>query len=198
MTAFDPNAGAFISPMFFDKVTITQVGGNGASTRCMTGNAVGGFYPDGSAYQTSVPQLIATAYLKGIALNPQPAFQWESSNPCVCAVDQNGNVTRVTSNQNLTFNSDGAANLTVSANSSNLGGLAQISATAKRADGSVTGIRGVVNIAVQDAASRQWGGNLAFTPYNTQPSNAQPTYNGTATPNYFNLVGDRQPPSDNS
>ena len=174
------------SNITIDKVVITTI--NQTTARTMTGNAVGNYYPDGSAYQTTVPQLVATAYLKGVALNPQPRFLWESSNPCCCSVDQNGNCTRVTSIQNLTFNSAGAANLTVSAATSNVGGLAQITATALRQDGSQSGVRGTVNIAVQDSASRQW----------STGSNAQPSCNGVPTPNYFSLVGDQQPPSDES
>ena len=58
------------------------------SDRVMTGEAVGGYFADGTSYETTLPQLTATAYLKGVALDPQPSFKWYSSNPDVIAVDQ--------------------------------------------------------------------------------------------------------------
>jgi hypothetical protein len=94
------NDGGFFSPIIFDKVLISQTGDNQTSTRVLTGSAVNNFFADGTSYQTAFAQLVATAYLDGVALVSQPTFVWESSNPAVCSVDQAGNCTRVTSNQN--------------------------------------------------------------------------------------------------
>jgi hypothetical protein len=188
------NDGFFTtSNPIFDKVTITQTGDNGGSTRALTGNAVGGFYADGSSYQVTFATLSATATLKGVPAVPQPQFHFYSSNPNVIAIGlTSGIATRKTDTTSLSFNSNGAANL-VQGVSSNIGGLATIRAVPLRADGSECSPEGLFYLVCQDAASRQWG----TAPHN-MPSNAQPSYGGTASPNYYSLVGDTQPPKDNS
>jgi len=182
---FHPDGG-FISPVFFDKVVLTQVGDNGTSTRVLTGQAVGGFYADGTSYETVFAQLVATAYLRGVSLNPQPEFVWESSNPDVCSVDQNGNCNRVTNSNTATYDSDGCDSKPQV--ESFIGGATQITATACRPDGSPSGVRGIFNLVVQAQAFRQFGG------VGSMKASASLTH----TPNAYNLVASSQPPSDQS
>jgi hypothetical protein len=104
------------------------------------------------APQVTLPQLTATAYLDAVALDPQPGFLWESSNPGVCAVDQNGNCTRVVNNNAFSYDSNGGVSV------GQLGGISNIRATALRPDGSVSGVWGEVTVAVQAQAARQSGG----------------------------------------
>ncbi|HEY1659983.1 MAG TPA: hypothetical protein VGG14_16640 [Candidatus Sulfotelmatobacter sp.] len=147
--------------IFFDTVKVTSQ--DSTTSRVMLGVPVGGLNEGVTtaqqgllvpsvAPQTSLPQLTATAYLNGVPLSPQPNFLWESSNPCCCAVDQNGNCTRVSNPQASSFDSNGCVS------TGQLGGLVQITATALRPDGSPSGVRGVIDIVVQAQAARQFGG----------------------------------------
>ena len=122
--------GSFTSPIFFDRVIVSS--SDSTTGRVLLGTSVGGLNKGVTTAQLGllVPsdapqaslQLTAVAYLKGVALSPQPAFHWESSNPGVAAVSQSGLVSRVTNNQTLGFDSNGAANLSVQAGESFLGG----------------------------------------------------------------------------
>lgn len=169
-----------MTSIFFDKVIITST--NDTTARVMTGGSVGGL---GTPEQDSCPQLTATAYLDGVALDPQPDFKWYSSNPCVCAVDQSGNCTRVTNREVQGFNSNGAST------TGHIGGLSQIKAVALRPDGSESGVFGTINIAVQGQGFRQYGG--PFPPIN------QPVPSGSLdAPNGFSLVATSQPPADHA
>lgn len=167
-----------------DKVVITST--NSTTARVMTGAAVGGL--NGQTGESSLPQLTAQAFLKGIPV-AGVSFRWSSSNPDVCAVDQSGNCTRVRNTQCLSFDSNGAANLSVQAGESFLGGLAQIKAVALRPDGSESGVYGTLNIAVQDAAPRQ-----GVTRQGVSASSASPQ----GTPNYYSAVAASQPPAEES
>jgi hypothetical protein len=167
-----------ISP---DKVIVTSL--NATTARVMTGGSVGGL---GTPQQNSLPQLTATAYLDGVALDPQPSFKWYSSNPCVCFVDQSGNCTRVSNPNAPSFNSNGGNS------TDQLGGLSQIRAVALRPDGSESGFFGVVTVAIQGHGFRQ-------VPGNGSPLGRIPVPSGSLNaPNGFSLVGDLQPPPDRS
>ena len=152
--------GSFTSPIFFDRVIVsssdsttgrvlrTSVGGlNKGVTTAQLGLLVPSDAPQASL------QLTAVAYLKGVALSPQPAFHWESSNPGVAAVSQSGLVSRVTNNQTLGFDSNGAANLSVQAGESFLGGISNVKATALRPDNSMSGVFGEITIAGDHSAA---------------------------------------------
>ena len=166
----------------WDRIVITQVGDNQTSSRVMTGNAVGGYFADGTTYETTLAQLSAVAYLKGVEVSPQPDFKWYSSNPDVCAVDDNGNCTRITNPNASSYDSD------VCVSTGQLGGSSQIRAIALRADGSESGVEGIFNVAVQDHAFRQFGG----------VGSMKASASLAGTPNAYSLVESSQPPSDQS
>jgi hypothetical protein len=99
MTAFDPNSGFFrTSELKYDQVVLTtandparvMLGGsvsglNGGVTTASQGLLVPNPVP------TTLPQITATVYLKGVALNPQPSVFWElSCSKLVATIDQNG------------------------------------------------------------------------------------------------------------
>jgi hypothetical protein len=175
-----------MSTIFFDKVIITSSAGNDPANLVLLGGSVGNLNAGVTTVaqgkllpsvepQTNLPQLVAQAYLNGSPV--AASFQWDSSNPCVLAVDQNGNCTRVTNRQTLGFDSNGATNLTVQANESFIGGLAQISATALRPDGSPSGVRGTINVAIQSAAARQFAATLNSDPAANNAPSASGFYN---------------------
>lgn len=174
--------GGFTSPVLFDKVVVSQTGDNGTSTRVMTGNAVGGYFADGTTYETTLAQLTAQAFLKGV-LVAGISFHWYSSNPDVCAVDKNGNCMRVTNANASSYDSNGAVS------AGQLGGSSRIRAIALRPDGSESGVEGIFNVAVQAQAFRQFGSSIPNTPASGRLAN---------TPNAYNLVATSQPPSDHS
>jgi hypothetical protein len=173
-SAADPSA--FISPVFYDSVKITSI--DATVSRVMLGGSVGGLIPE----QTTLPQLTATVYLKGVALNPQPSVLWEVSG-CSCTIDQSGNITRKINNQVQGFDSNGASTI------GHTGELVQVTVTVLRQDGSKSGILGTLNVCVQDHSPAQ------YSPLG-QPRGAA---NGpTGTPNYFSAVATSQPPTDQS
>jgi len=100
---------------------------------------------------TTLPQLTATVYYDGVALDPQPTVLWElSCSDLTATIDQSGNITRrvavdcsgVDSNGGVTNGALGA-------------GLVQVTATVLRADGSKSGVLGTLNVVLQQAAPRQ-------------------------------------------
>ena len=164
-----------MTAIFFDRVTITSQ--DSTASRIMLGGSVSGL--NVGSQQVTLPRLIATAYLKGVALSPQPSFKWFSSNPCVCAVDQNGNCTRVTNPNASSFDSNGGNS------TGQLGGLVQIRAVALRPDGSESGVEGVINVTVQAAAAHQWV-EAVWPPSqsNTPRANNSPS----SSAGFYNLV----------
>jgi hypothetical protein len=149
-----------MSTIFFDQVIVMSE--DSTASRVMLGAPVGGLNEGVTtasqgllvpsvAPQVTLPQLTATAYLDGVALDPQPSFKWESSNPGVCAVDQAGNCSRVVNDDASSFDSNGGVSV------GQLGGISNIRATALRPDGSVSGVWGEVTVAVQAQAPRQFG-----------------------------------------
>jgi hypothetical protein len=152
--------------IFFDKVVITSE--NDTTSLVMLGGGSNG----GVVQQDSLPRLTAIAYLEGVALDPQPGFHWESSNPCVCAVDQAGNCTRVVNKDASSYDSQGLNS------TGQLGGISRIRATAKRPNGDVTGCWGEISVVVQAQAPRMYHSTRGSTPANDSRSAG-----------YFNLVG---------
>jgi hypothetical protein len=174
-SAADPSA--FISPVFYDKCVITSI--DATASRVMLGGAVGGFVTE----QTTLPQLTATVYLKGVALSPQPSVLWEVSGNS-CTIDQTGVISRKINNQVQGFDSNGAST------TGHTGELVQVTITVLRQEGSKSGVLGTLNVCVQDHAPTQYVGKpgqtigVANTP--------------TGTPNYFSAVATSQPPADQS
>ncbi len=132
-----------MSTIFFDTVIVTSE--DSTTSRVMLGGSVSnlndgvttaqqGLLVPSGGQQNSLPQLTATAYLQDEVVEGI-SFLWESSNPCVCVVDQNGNCTRVTNSSASSYDSNGGVS------TGQLGGLAQITATALRPDGSQSGVR---------------------------------------------------------
>jgi hypothetical protein len=165
-----------------DQVVITQASDTGGSSRVMNGDAVDGFFADGTTFETSLNQLTASAYLRGVPV-AGVQFAWRSSNPCAIAVDNNGNCTRVTNANASSFDSDGCVS------TGQLGGSAQIRAIALRADGSESGVEGLFNVCCQAQAFRQYAATR------TNSATASGSIAGSA--NGYNLVGP-QPASDHS
>jgi hypothetical protein len=133
-----------MSTIFFTSVVVTS--GNNTTDRVMVGQTVKGQAPvnTGSVQATTLPQLTAQAYLDGTPV--AAAFFWESSNPAFAVVDQSGNVSRApapANSRSRSYDSNGG-NTT-----GQLGGLSQIRATAKRPDGSLSGVWDEIAIAVQ-------------------------------------------------
>jgi hypothetical protein len=187
----DPNSGAFYSTPLYDKVVVSQAEDNGTSTRVLTGQAAGNVYYDGTSYEMTFATISAQAFLKGVLVSPQPSFHFYSSNPDVIAIGlTSGIATRVTNNQNLTFDSDGAANLSEQAGTSNLGGSTTIRAVPLRADGSECSPEGLFYLVAQAQAFRQVGDpRYPNTPASGSLQN---------TPNAYSLVGNHQPAIDES
>ena len=160
-----------MSTIFFDRVVVTSV--NATTDRTMLGGVVGG-----SPAQDSIPQLTATAYLNGVALNPQPSFAWYSSNPNVATVDQSGNVTRTAANPNaLSYDSNG----TVS--TGQLGGLSRIRAVALLPNGAESGVEGYLDIVVQAPGFGPLGINTGGFGNPIQPAKSSTDATG-----FYNLV----------
>lgn len=176
-----------MSSIFFDQVIVTSE--DSTTSRVMLGAPVGGLNEGVTtaaqgllvpsvAPQTTLPQLIATAYLSGVALDPQPSFKWESSNPGVCAVDQNGNCTRVVNDNASSFDSNGGVSV------GQIGGISNIRATALRPDGSVSGVWGEIPVAVQAQSPRQFSPVTRGIATFPAAGYSSPTSN----PEFFNLV----------
>src|ERR1700693_2971427 len=131
----------------FDKVVVTSSAGAALTNQFMTGQC------DGlTTAQNTIPQLIATAYLKGNVVS-NFGFKWKSSNPDAVSVDQSGNCTRTkittVPSSLLTLDNNGTSN--DKGQQTSVGGLAPISAIALRPDGSESGVQGDVRIIVQAA-----------------------------------------------
>jgi hypothetical protein len=142
------NDGFFTtSNPLFDRVVITSSAGAALTNQFMTGQVDGLV-----AAQNTIPQLIATAYLKGNVVS-NFGFKWRSSNPDAVSVDQSGNCTRTkittVPSSLLTYDNNGAAN--DKGEQTNVGGLATISAIALRPDGSESGVQGDIRVIVQAA-----------------------------------------------
>jgi len=133
-----------MTTIFFDKVIVI---GPSPADRIEVGPGFscpegGSATPQASA--NGPVNLTATAYLGGIALNPQPEFQWESDNPAAAVVDETGAVTRSAGNTNAVgYDSNGASSVNLP------GGLANIRAYAKNPNGSVSGIYGSIVVIFQ-------------------------------------------------
>ena len=162
----DPTSGAFISPVFYDRCVITS--GNATTSRVMLGGA-DGFVTE----QETLPQLTATVYLQGVALNPQPDVLWEV-NSDACSIDQSGNITRRQNPNAAGFDSNGCATI------EHTGQLVQVTVTVLRQDGSKSGILGTLPVIIQNHAPRQWASG--------HPDNIPSVAAGS-----FNLVQDTQP-----
>jgi hypothetical protein len=100
---------------------------------------------------TTLPQITATVYYQGIALDPQPNVFWElSCGANIATIDQTGIITRETNPNAQSFDSNGAVSC------GQVGGLIQVTATVIRSDGSLSGCRGTLNITIQNSAPRQY------------------------------------------
>jgi hypothetical protein len=166
-----------MSEPLYDKVILTT--DDDTTSRVMLGAPVDGLNEGVSTSQqgllvpsvipTTLPQITATVYYRGVPLDPQPTVFWELS--CaknVATIDQSGNITRQTNPNASSFDSNGGVSV------GQIGSLIQVSATVLRADGSQSGVRGTIDVVVQAQAARQFGGNnpAAYS----SPSSAQGFY----------------------
>jgi hypothetical protein len=123
---------------------------------------------------TTLPQLTATVYYNGVALDPQPNVLWElSCGSNIATISQSGVITRQSNPNDFAYDSNGGVTVGL------IGGLIQVSATVLRADGSKSGILGTLNVTIQSVSARQFttGGRSNPSAANT------PTAAG-----FFNLV----------
>jgi hypothetical protein len=120
---------------------------------------------------TTLPAITATVYYRGELLSPQPTVLWElSCGANVATIDQSGNITRQTNDNAQSFDSNGGVSV------GQIGSLIQVSATVLRADGSKSGVLGVLNVTVQNCSPRQfvWAGGPAGA---SSPTSDQQFYN---------------------
>lgn len=133
--------------------------------------------------QTTLPALTARVYFKAengtvTEVIPTPSILWElSCGSHQATIDQSGVITRHSNPDDQAFNSNGAATSSGSDNAG-IGGLVQVSATVLRADGSKSGVRGLLNVTIQNCAARQ-GATGTFHGADNAPASAK---------GYFNLV----------
>jgi hypothetical protein len=105
--------------------------------------------------QTTLPALTATVYFKDenghvTVVSPTPPILWElSCGANLATIDQNGVITRQSNPNASSFDSNGMVS------TGQIGSLVQVSATVLRADGSKSGVVGLLNIAIQNSAARQ-------------------------------------------
>jgi len=169
-----------MSEPLYDSVVLTT--GDDNASRVLLGAPVGGLNEGvttaaqgllvPSVIPTTLPQITATVYYRGVPLNPQPPVFWELS--CaknIATIDQSGNITRQTNADASSFDSNGGVS------TGQIGSLIQVSATVLRADGSQSGVRGTINVTIQAQAARQFAGGrvgiATFDPAaNNTPSSA--------------------------
>jgi hypothetical protein len=149
-----------MSEPLYDKVLLTT--SDTTTSRVMLGAPSGGLNQGISTVSqgllvpasipTTLPAITATVYYKGVPLSPQPSVLWElSCGKHVATIDSSGIVTRHSNPDDQSFDSNGGVS------TGQIGGLIQVSATVLRADGSQSGLRGVLNITIQNSAARQFG-----------------------------------------
>jgi hypothetical protein len=145
----------------YNRVVITS--NDNTASRVMLGAPVGGLnegvttpaqgllVPD--PIPTTLPALTATVYYNDVPLSPQPTVLWElSCGKNIATIDQSGVITRQTNPNAFSYDSNGGVS------TGQIGGLIQVSATVLRGDGSKSGVLGVLNVTIQNAAARQYGG----------------------------------------
>jgi len=145
----------------YNRVVITS--NDNTASRVMLGGSVGNLnsgvttlaqgllVPD--PIPTMLPALTATVYYNDVPLSPQPTVLWElSCGKNIATIAQNGVITRQTNPNAFSYDSNGGVS------TGQIGGLIQVSATVLRGDGSKSGVLGVLNIVIQDAAARQFAG----------------------------------------
>jgi hypothetical protein len=175
-----------MSEPLYDLVVITS--DDSTASRVMLGASVSNLNAGATTAQqgllvpaevpTTLPQLIATVYYGGVALDPQPTVLWElSCGQNIATIDQSGNITRQVNPNAASFDSNGLPSI------EQIGGLIQVSATVLRADGSQSGVRGVLNITIQNSASKQFGLGLPIERFKGPAANNSPESEG-----FFNLV----------
>jgi hypothetical protein len=125
-----------------------------------------------STIPITLPQITATVYYRGVPLDPQPTVLWElSCGSNVATIDQSGVITRRTNMNASSFDSNGGVSV------GQIGSLIQVSATVLRADGSQSGVRGTIDVTIQNAAPRQFAATGHSDPAaNSSPSSATGFY----------------------
>jgi hypothetical protein len=124
--------------------------------------------------QTTLPAITAEVRYKGVPLSPQPTVLWElSCGANVATIDQSGVITRQTNLNASSFDSNGGVSV------GQTGSLIQVSATVLRADGSQSGVRGVLDVTIQAQAARQFAATGSSDP----AANNAPSSTG-----FYNLV----------
>jgi hypothetical protein len=149
-----------MSEPLYDQVILTT--DDDTASRVMLGAPVGGLNEGVTTSQqgllvpsvipTTLPQITATVYYQSVPLDPQPTVLWElSCGKNIATIDQAGNITRQTNDNAFSYDSNGGVS------AGQIGSLIQVSATVLRADGSQSGVRGVLNVTIQAQAARQYG-----------------------------------------
>ena len=137
---------------------------------------------------TTLPALTATVYFKDenghvTVVSPTPSILWElSCGKHLATIDQNGVITRHSNPDDQSFDSNGMVS------TGQVGSLVQVSATVLRADGSKSGVVGLLNVAVQNSAARQWvrdpsspiDPNIPAQTANNAPASAKGFYNAVS------------------
>jgi hypothetical protein len=186
------NDGFFrTSELLYDKVVITSA--DQTTSRVLLGASVSNINAGVTTAQqgllvpsptpTTLPALTATATLKGVPVAGVLFFWKLSCGSLVAIIDQNGVITRQSSGNDFSFNSNGGNS------TGQIGSLVQVTATALRKDGSLSGCRGTVNVTIQGCAARQ------FSAYMAQGAVAD---NAPSSKGFYDLVSDVQPPSQNN
>jgi hypothetical protein len=99
----------------------------------------------------------------------------------IATISQEGIVPRQTNPNAFCFDSNGGVS-----SGGMIGSLIQVSATVLRADGSQSGVRGTINIVIQNAATRQFAKVSEYGTPTMPAANNTPSSN----PEFYNLVSD--------
>jgi hypothetical protein len=168
-----------MSEPLYNQVVITSE--DDTTSRVLLGAPVGGLnegvttasqgllVPD--PIPTTLPQLTATVYYFGVPLDPQPSVFWDlSCGANVATIDQSGNITRATNDNAFSYDSNGGVSV------GQIGSLVQVTATVIRADGSLSGCRGTLNVTIQAQAPRQYVDHSGNSAAASSPSSAAGFY----------------------
>ena len=163
------NRRNIMSEPLYDQVILTT--SDDTASRILLGGPVGGLNEGVTTAQqgllvpspvpTTLPAITATVYYRGVALSPQPSVLWElSCGANIATIDQNGVITRQSNPNASGFDSNGLAT-----SGDVVGGLIQVSATVLRGDRSQSGVRGVLNVTIQNSAARQFLSSYSGQPF---------------------------------
>jgi hypothetical protein len=158
---------AIMSEPLYDQVVLST--SDSTTSRVMLGESVSNLNAGVTTAQqglllpasteTTLPAITAEVRYKGVPLSPQPTVLWElSCGANVATIDQSGVITRRTNSNAFSYDSNGGVS------TGQIGSLIQVSATVLRADGSQSGVRGVLDVTIQAQAARQFAATTRYDP----------------------------------